>query len=151
MKIFIAVCAIIGLAACQPSSENAAVKQAPDFGTALANHFDAITSRDLAAYEKTITKGDALPVIFPGGSMVMTKEEVLAFHEDWFADPDWIMEAEVIKTYVSGNLAVATTKYKYRDTANGEPRSRVLGLVFELQDGEWRLVHDQNTALNESN
>ena len=137
------ICA--ALVACSQPAANAPVM--PDFDAALNAHFKAITSRDLEAYEKTITQNEVLPLIFPGGSTLMTRQDVLDFHKTWFEDKNWIMEPEIIGTYVGNSFAVATTRYTYRDTPEGDPRSALLGLVFELQNGQWRLIHDQNTRI----
>ena len=122
-------------------------KTPPPFDAALKAHFEAIQNRDIEAYTKTITADPNLPLIFPEGTMLMTRAEVIDFHKTWFADPNWVYEPKVIGTLVSGNAAVATIRYAYRDNPDGPPRSAFLGLVFELQNGEWRLIHDQNTRI----
>lgn len=140
IKSFIlSVFMLLGVAAC--------AKASPPFDEALKAHFEAIQNRDLEAYTKTITTDPNLPLIFPEGTMLMTRQEVLDFHKTWFADPNWVYEPVIIGTMVSGNAAVATVRYTYRDTPEGPPRSAFLGLVFELQNGEWRLIHDQNTRI----
>ena len=48
------------------------------------------------------------------------------------------------------DMAAAFMKYDYRDTPDGEPRSAWLTLIFKLEEGEWRLIHDQNTRITQS-
>ena len=122
---------------------------APDFRPALDNHLAMVTSRDLEGFKATLTKGDDLNVIFPGGTIIPTTKEVVEFHTDWFKDKDWIMEPEVVKVIEGKDMATALTKYQFRDNKDGKPRSAWLVLVFALEDGEWRLVHDQNTRIDE--
>lgn len=43
---------------------------------------------------------------------------------------------------------MALVKYQYRAKANDAPFSTWLTYVFQLQEGQWRIVHDQNTALD---
>ena len=137
---------ILGLAlfmtACAPHAK------APDFDPALAKHFEAIKSRDLQAYLGTITKGESLPLIFPDGTFMGTRSEVEAFHREWFSMPDWRMEFEPVSQIVGSDMANVLVKTSYRDTPEGKPRFAYLALTFQLQDGEWRLVQDQNTRIS---
>ncbi|WP_298912069.1 nuclear transport factor 2 family protein [uncultured Algimonas sp.] len=120
---------------------------APDFDAALQAHLDSVQSRDLEAYARTITTGDELPLIFPDGTLVTSRDDILAFHEDWFGNPDWRMGFEPVHMRVGETTAIALMRVSYRDTPDGEDRFNYLTLVFQLEDGAWRLVHDQNTRI----
>ncbi|PHR90831.1 MAG: DUF4440 domain-containing protein [Robiginitomaculum sp.] len=126
-----------------------APKQAgiPSFQTALNTHLATIADRDLQAYTQTLTKGDGLPLVFPDGGYLATKSDVLAMHADWFADKNWRMTFEPVSQIVGKEVAVALIKTSYRDTPDGTPRYAFLTLSFQLQEGEWRLVLDQNTRI----
>ena len=43
---------------------------------------------------------------------------------------------------------MALIKYQYRANAEDAAFSTWLTYVFKLQEGQWRIVHDQNTALD---
>ncbi len=43
---------------------------------------------------------------------------------------------------------MAVVKYQYRTKPEDAPVMTWLTYVFQLQDGQWRIVHDQNTALD---
>ena len=124
--------------------------KAPDFQTALDVHLASIAARDLEAFKATTTSGDDLYVIFPTGAALTTTAEVIDFHEAWFDNDEWSLEPEVVKTIVGKDVAIALIKYNYRDTPDTPARSSWLVLVFKLEDGEWRLVHDQNTRIEQS-
>lgn len=126
---------------------SAAEKPRPDFRAALDAHLAAISAKDLDAYKRTVTSGEDLYLIFPDGSAIETTEGVFAFHQEWFEDSNWRMEPEVMKVMEGEDMSAALLKYDYRDTPEGEPRSAWLVLIFKLEDGEWRLVHDQNTRI----
>ncbi|WP_428408119.1 YybH family protein [Hyphococcus sp.] len=143
MKRGVAIAGALLLAAC-----GATETSRPDFRDALDAHLAAIEAKDIDAYIPTVTSGDDLHVIFPDGSVIETTDGVAAFHREWFADADWRMEPQVVKVMEGEDMAAALLKYDYRDTPEGEPRASWLILVFELEDGEWRLVHDQNTRIN---
>lgn len=144
MKYGLALIGALLLAACSAGGETAA---RPDFRAALDAHLAAIEARDLDAFAPTITSGDDLYVIFPNGAAIETTEGVVAFHDEWFQDENWRMDPGVVKIMEGEDMSAALLKYDYRDTPNGEPRSSWLILIFKLEDGEWRLVHDQNTRI----
>lgn len=131
------------LAGCAPSGSG----PVPSFDDALTKHLNAVASRDMQSYTDTITMNPNLPLIFPDGSIIATRQEVLDFHTAWFKDPNWVMDHEIVGTLVKGTMAIATVRYQYKDTADGPPRYAFLGLVFALEGGEWRLIHDQNTRI----
>ncbi len=46
------------------------------------------------------------------------------------------------------DLAMALVQYRYRAKPDDAPVVSWLTYVFQLEDGRWRIVHDQNTALD---
>lgn len=117
-----------------------------DFTAALDRHLAAIGARDLDAYMDTVH--DEATYILPNGKTVTGAEDVRAFHEGWFQDPDWTMETEITSTRVHQDTAVAVLRVDYRDLdPEGKPYrlNYLLSLVFARAEGRWLLVHDQNT------
>ena len=144
MKLFIhaGMVGIVLLSACS-------APKPPSFEAAVDAHLAAIVDRDLDAYLKTITKTESLPLIFPDGSFLATRAENEAMTKDWFANKDWRMTFEPVSKVIGSDLAVVLVKYAYQDTPDGDPRYAYLALTFQLQDGEWRLVLDQNTRIEQ--
>lgn len=137
--------ALLVVAACATTGATS-----PNFDDALRTHLNAVTSRNLEALEPTLARTDELILIFPNGSMTRTKAEYLSFHREWFASTSWSMEFTPEWTRVSGNTAQALLRTRYRDTADDGSAIDNRGLLlmtFELQDGAWRLVTDQNTRV----
>jgi hypothetical protein len=120
----------------------------PDFDKALQDHLDAISNRDIAAFKENLTRDETLYTVVQNGHAFTTTAELVAIHEQWFTDPDWIWEGEVVHKIVGEDMAMALIKYQYRAKASDEPFSTWLLYVFQLQDGKWRIVHDQNIALD---
>jgi ketosteroid isomerase-like protein len=120
----------------------------PDFDTALQAHFDAIANRDLDAFKAHLTTGKTLFTIVQNGHAFTTREQSIELHEQWFRDPDWSWEGAVVHKVVGADMAMALVKYRYRARPQDEPVETWLTYVFQLQDGEWRIVHDHNTALD---
>ena len=140
MRHLAIIAAGIGITAC-----TAPAADVPDFDAALNAHIQSIYDRDLNAYTQTISTRDPLPLILPNGTMLTTRQQSIDLHKEWFSDPNWVQKQDVIYTHVNGEMAYATIRYSYQDTTKGEPRYTYLGLVFEVQGGTWRLIHDQNT------
>lgn len=120
----------------------------PDFDLALQKHLDAITNRDLNAFKSHLTKNKNLYTIVQNGHAFTTPQEIAAIHEEWFKDPHWIWEGSVVHKVVRTDMAMAVIKYGYRAKASDAPVETWLTYVFALEDGEWKIVHDQNTALD---
>ncbi len=120
----------------------------PDFSTALQEHFTAISNRDIEAFKRHLTKGETLYTIVQNGHAFLTPAETISIHEQWFKDPNWIWEGSVVHTVVGEDMAMAVIKYQYRAKASDVPVSTWLTYVFQLQDGAWRIIHDQNTSLD---
>ena len=120
----------------------------PDFDEALACFLDSITNRKLDVYKSFITKGDVLYTIVQNGYAFKTPQELIAMHEEWFKDLNWIWEGTAVNKAVGEDMAFALIKYEYRAKKEDTPFSTWLTYVFRLEDNEWRIVHDQNTALD---
>ena len=120
----------------------------PDFDSALNQHFAAIANRDIEAFKSHLTSGDTLYTIVQNGYAFKTPAESIAIHEEWFKDPKWIWEGKLVHKVVGGDVAMALVKYQYWPKPEDTPFETWLTYVFELQEGQWRIVHDQNTALD---
>lgn len=120
----------------------------PDFDIALQQHFDAIARRDIEAFKSHLTDGDTLYTIVQNGYAFTTPAETIQLHEQWFKDPQWIWEGEVVHKVVGEDVAMALIKYQYRPKKDDTPIATWLTYVFQLQEGQWRIVHDHNTALD---
>lgn len=120
----------------------------PDFDTALEQHFAAIANRDLETFKTHLTLGKTLYTIVQNGHVFTTTVESIALHEEWFNNPDWIWEGTVVHQVVGEDMAMVLVKYEYRPKAEDAPISTWLTYVFQLQDRQWRIIHDHNTALD---
>ncbi|MBX7123118.1 MAG: nuclear transport factor 2 family protein [Opitutaceae bacterium] len=120
----------------------------PDFDAALHAHFDAIANRDLAAFKSHLTSDDTLYTIVQNGFAFKTPAETIAIHEEWFKDPKWIWKASVIHKVVGADMAMALIRYSYTPDRDATGFETWLVYVFQLQDGAWKIIHDQNTALD---
>lgn len=120
----------------------------PDFDIAIQQHFAAIANRDIEAFKSHLTRGDTLYTIVQNGHAFTTPAETIAIHQQWFEDSRWLWEGSVVHKVVGEDMAMALIKYQYRPTVDDTPFTTWLTYVFQLQEGQWRIVHDQNTALD---
>ena len=125
-------------------------EKSANFSAALDRHIKAIQTRNLAEIEATITKGEELELIFPSGKRSNTRTAYMDFHRKWFADKSWRMSFKHTSMRVGNDVAYALYETSYTDSADdgNESTSHAwLHFIFRLENGEWRLVHDQNTAI----
>jgi len=120
----------------------------PDFDTALQNHLGSIAARDIEAFKGNLTLDETLYTVVQNGHAFTKKSELIEIHEQWFQDLDWVWKGEVVHKVVGEDMAMALIKYQYQAKPEDAPFSTWLVYVFQLQDGKWRIVHDQNTALD---
>ncbi len=120
-----------------------------DLAAVLDAHVKAIQARDLAALEKTITSGDALDLILPNGKRMTTRKEYVDLHREWFSTTNWTWTLEPLAVTTANNMAIVTarTRNEERDGDATAWSENWLSLAFRKEDGQWRLVHDQNTRI----
>ncbi|MFZ5617274.1 MAG: YybH family protein [Pseudomonadota bacterium] len=147
MKSLIIAAMFVVLAGC--AGEGALMAEHPDFDAALDRHLAAIADRDLDAFKASVTDNPTLYTIVQNGCAFTTPAETVALHEDWFKRDGWSWKGEVIHKIVGEDIGVAVIKYDYQDSPGAKPFSTWLTFVFKIEDGEWRLVHDQNTMISE--
>lgn len=115
----------------------------------FAVHVAAVQARDMAGLERTITSGEALTLILPNGTRTDTREAYLAFHREFFTSSTWSIRFQVLSKVEGPDYGVITTRSFYSDTDNGQPinTSSWVTFTFRRENGEWRLIHDQNTRV----
>lgn len=114
------------------------------FLEALDEHLEAINERDIDRFAATLAQND---VRFVGGDgrIIEGRENAIAAHRDWFLDDTWVFEPELLWTREEAGAAWALTRITYREP--GGERQFLLLFLFAQENGEWRLVYDQNTAI----
>lgn len=123
-------------------------KDIPNFDEALQAHLDSIRNRDIAAFKSHLTSSETLYTIIQNGHAFTSPQELVTIHEEWFKDSNWTWEGEVVHKVVGSDMAMALIKYDYKVNKEVEPFSTWLVYVFRLEDGNWRIIHDHNTAVD---
>ncbi len=145
LRLRAAASLLLSAAACTAAPSDSA----PSFEDSLQRHVSAVQDRNLADLEATITSGAELLLILPSGRMMQTREDYVAFHRTLFADTDWRMTFEPIERRTFGDYGHALYRVTFDPDGAGPAPSNpaYLSLGLALEEGEWRLVHDQNTPV----
>jgi ketosteroid isomerase-like protein len=111
---------------------------------ALEEHFEAISERDIDRFAATLAADD---VRFVGGDgrIIDGRENVIAAHRDWFMNEGWRFDPEILWTREEDGAAWALTRVEYSE--NGSARAFLLLFLFVEENGNWRVVYDQNTPI----
>jgi ketosteroid isomerase-like protein len=120
------------------------------FRETLDRHLNAIQQRDLAAFVDTLTTEDAISLLLLNGMCIGERVAVIDFMREWFADLDWRIHFDLIRTIETSEMGMAFLLVTYDDVEQaGRPYQMkyYLSLVFTRQGERWGLVHDQNTLL----
>jgi uncharacterized protein (TIGR02246 family) len=114
------------------------------FLEAFEEHIDAIRERDIDRFAATLARDD---VRFAGGDgrIIEGRDNAVAAHREWFMNDTWTFEPELLWTREEAGAAWALTRVTYREA--GSSKQFLLLFLFVQEDGEWRLVYDQNTPI----
>ena len=143
MRLLLSLFIILATCSCQK-----AATMKPDFSAALQKHFDSIEHRDIEAFKSSITNNKTMYTIVQNGHAFTTPQQIIDIHAGWFKDTRWSWKGTVIHTVVGEDMAMAVVKYTYQATPEKPALESWLTYVFKLEDGQWKIVHDQNTALD---
>lgn len=123
-----------------------------DFQQTLTRHLDAMQSHNLSAFVDTLAQDGSLILIFPNGRLMNNYDAIVDFHEDWFDDPDWNIEFEIIETQAEERMGWALLQVSYDDLDEDDQPYHLdyyLHLIFRKYGERWQLVYDQNTLMED--
>ncbi len=118
------------------------------FTETLELHLGSIQQRNFDQFLSTLTTRDELTLLTLSGLLINWRKDFVETMTSWFADPDWRIQFETIRSYETAEMGFALIFVTYDDKdPQGIPYhlDYFLNLIFAKEDGEWRLVHDQNT------
>ena len=121
------------------------------FQQALERHLQAVQDHDVDTFLKTVAQDGSLTMVLPNGSLLDSYEEIVELHQEWFADPDWQLTTELVTQHESNEMSSALLLVNYEDvdeTGESVQFQYFLNLLFANHDGEWLLIHDQNTVID---
>jgi uncharacterized protein (TIGR02246 family) len=111
---------------------------------AFEEHIDALRTRDIDRFAATLAQ-DEVRFVNGDGRITEGRENVIAAHRDWFMNDSWTFEPEILWTREEDSAAWVLTRVTYREAA--ATKQFLLLFLFVQEDGNWRLVYDQNTPI----
>jgi ketosteroid isomerase-like protein len=142
----------VAVGSCSSRAHEGKQAGASGFAATLERHLRAVEGRDLATLMGTVSDRDFM-LILANGKVVGSRGEFEAMHRGWFSEQDWTIKFHVEKTVETAELAYAVATYDYEERLKGglqTRKRRYLQLVFRKYDDGWKLVHDQNTPLDQA-
>lgn len=127
-----------------------------NFATMVQELFEAIKRKDLQHLLSLISVDEDVCQILLNGAPINGRSAFINLQTAWFADPDWQLEYQIVRTIETAEMAYALLLVQYSDTTlRDEPydKQHYLSLVFTRKggsanaEGTWSLVHDQTTIV----
>jgi uncharacterized protein (TIGR02246 family) len=121
-----------------------------NFENMVQEIFAAIKRKDSQHFLSLISVDEDVCQILLNGAPINGRSAYINLHTAWFADPDWQLEYQILRTIETAEMAYALLLVHYSDPKmRDEPydKQHYLSLVFTRKDDMWSLVHDQTTIV----
>jgi hypothetical protein len=119
----------------------------------MQKHLQAVSNRNLSVLKTTLSPDGKLLFILPNRGITNTVEDFIHYHEQWFRDTTWTLEAEILYTEVDENLGIAITEIMYREPdRDGVPYFNRMTVSYALKNigGEWYVFKDHASSVETS-
>jgi len=119
-----------------------------NFRSALERHLQAIVDKDIKAFSEFLHPKHESVLILPKGVMVKGYDDILQWHTDWFNDPDWHMEINIMDAFCVEDMGYSLMSITYNDLDKDKVHYMMLyllSIVLVKIDGKWILARNQNT------
>lgn len=116
-----------------------------EFAATLDRHLNAISSRDIAAFEATVA--DEVRLVGTDGNVIEGRVDAVEAHRQWFADPSWRFDPYVMFSDTKDGVGWALARVRYESAEGASELCLFLLFTRDEADGLWRLSYDQGTAV----
>ena len=151
---------LIGLYACeQPAKEAVAQVATVDaksealFKATLKKHLDAVSNKDLATLESTLSPKGNMELVLPNEAIKHTVKDFVDMHREWFQDSTWTFETKILNTHIGQSLGAATVESLYQEpNRNGKPYFNKMAITYVLQktDHQWFVIKDHASSIEKT-
>lgn len=139
--------AIIAAVALIAGCDGAIAPPAPcDFDCALERNLAASRTHDADAFAETITRGNDIQLVEPYGPVRHGRAAYLEALRSFVGRGGYIFDYDIVDRRVGDELGYALLDVTMRFDDSQQTFRYYQLLIFALEDGEWRVVHDQITA-----
>jgi uncharacterized protein (TIGR02246 family) len=121
-----------------------------NFENMVQEIFAAIKRKDSQHFLSLFSVDEDVCQILLNGAPINGRSAYINLHTAWFADPDWQLEYQILRTIETAEMAFALLLVHYSDPKlRDEPydKQHYLSLVFTRKNDKWSLVHDQTTIV----
>jgi hypothetical protein len=128
----------------QSEMQGAVAPQGDRFTELLDRHLNSIRRRDIEAFGATV--GRDVRLVGTNGAIVEGWDAAVSAHREWFEDPSWQFEPQILFAKRRDGAGWALARVHY--STGRETTTFNLFLLFERDAaGMWKLVYDQGTSI----
>lgn len=122
-----------------------------EFKTSALQFLNAVSERDYKTFLRYFREDIEFQAVLPDGKVFNDVSSFLESQKTWFEGTTGSFNFKLQKTVVSSELGAAFALINYKNVdASGVPFNLEIytSFIFCNIDGNWILIHDQNTVLN---
>jgi len=123
------------------------------FITQLQTHLNAVSSKDLATLQSTLSPNGNMELILPDQEIIYTTAGFIQFHETWFKDASWRFSTEILGVVIGERFGAATTEILYEEPErNGQPYFNRMIVTYTLEkiNGTWYIIKDHASSIEKT-
>ena len=136
---------------CMGSLVNSNVIQS-EFLAVAAKFLTSVKQRDFQTFERFFREDLEFTAILPGGKIINDVPAFMASQTSWFNGKTGSFDFMLQRAEATSDLGTAFAVVDYKNVdSSGKPFELeiYISFIFRKVDGNWFLVHDQNTVLRE--
>lgn len=119
----------------------------------LVRHLKSVEDKDSITLKSTIHVGGKYRLILPDGTFMSTSSEFYEMHKNWFLEPGWTIEFEILEFSQTGHLANSTVAAVYKEAdRNGKPYVHKMWITYVLEKigDDWYVTSDHASTREKS-
>ena len=119
----------------------------------MQKHLDAVSNRDLETLIATLYPDGPMQLILPGQEIIESVAGFIEFHQNWFAQPNWTFETQILNAEVGESMAMVVVQIIYREPErDGQPYFNRMIVSYDLKriDGNWYVIKDHASSVEKS-
>jgi hypothetical protein len=123
-----------------------------EFHGSVAAFLKSVKERDFSTFQKFFRNDLPFTAVLPGGKIIDDLPTFMASQSSWFEGKTGSFDYTVQRAESSSDLGSAHAIVDYKNIdANGKAFALqiYISFLFRKVDGDWFLIHDQNSVLRE--